>query len=121
KTQDQGEVDIIPEQFVSAKRKSFAVPIDENDLGDDEQCVAVIRVQPLRKNNLPFHNDESTSDDGTTELVQDESEEFWIEKGEEIEEPPKERGQRIRHLDEIQFLSVMAYGKKYEVRSQSWD
>ncbi len=116
KTQDQGEIDIIPEQYVSAKRKSLKVPLEENNLGDDEQCVAVIRVQPLRKNGLPFHNEDETGD-----LIQDESEEFWIEKGDEIEEPPKERGRRIRHLEEIQFLSVMTTGKKYEIRSQGWD
>lgn len=116
KTQDQGEIDIVPEQYISAKRKSFQVPVDENDLGDDEQCVAVIRIQPLRKNGLPFHDE---GGEGT--VVQDESEEFWIEKGEESEEPPRERGQRIRHLDEIQFASVMATGKKYDIRSQGWD
>ena len=116
KTQDQGEIDIIPEQYVSAKRKSLKVPLEDNNLGDDEQCVAVIRVQPLRKNGLPFHDEGEAGD-----FIQDESEEFWIEKGDEIEEPPKERGRRIRHLEELQFLSVMTTGKKYEIRSQGWD
>jgi len=116
KTQDQGEIDVIPEQYVSAKRKSLKVPLEDNNLGDDEQCVAVIRVQPLRKNGLPFHSEDETGD-----LIHDESEEFWIEKGDEIEEPPKERGRRIRHLEELQFLSVMTTGKKYEIRSQGWD
>lgn len=116
KTQDQGEIDVIPEQYASAKKKSFSVPIEENDLGDDEQCVAVIRVQPLRKNGLPFHEEDEQSS-----LVEDESEEFWIEKDEVVDDLPPERGQRIRHLDEIQFASVMATGKKHEIRSQGWD
>jgi hypothetical protein len=109
KTPDQGEVDVIPAKYISLKGKSFKMPIEENNLGDDEQCVAVIRIQALTKNGLPFQD------------AMDESEEFWIEQGEEIEEPPQERGQRIRHLDEIQYYSVYATGKHYDVRSRGWD
>lgn len=109
KTADQGEIDVITPKVVAATRKSFKVPIEENSLGEDEQCVAVIRIQALTQKGLPFED------------AQDESEPFWIEQGEEIEETPQERGTRVRHLDEIQFLSLYASGRRYEVRSQGWD
>lgn len=109
RTQDQGEIDVIPPKLVAAGRKSFKVPIDENGLGEDEQCVAVIRIQALTKKGLHFED------------ARDESDEFWIEQGEEIEETPEERGTRVRHLDEIQFLSLYGTGKRYEVRSAGWD
>jgi DNA phosphorothioation-dependent restriction protein DptH len=108
-TLDEGEIDVIPPQFVSAKRKSFAVPIDENTLAEDEQSVVVVRIQALTKTGLPFHD------------ASDDSEEFWVENGEEIEEQPKERGERIRHLDEIHFNAVYSNGKNYEVRNRGWD
>lgn len=109
KTLDQGEIEVIPTQFVASNRKSFQVPISENNLGDDEQCIALIRIQALNRNGLPFH------------AANDESEEFWIAQGQEIEETPSDRGQRIRHLDEIRFNAVYATGKQVEVRSRGWD
>ncbi len=109
KTADQGELDVIAPKLIPATRKSFKIPIEENGLGEDEQCVTVIRIQALTKKGLPFED------------AQDESEEFWIEQGEEIEETPQERGTRIRHLDEIQFLSLYGSGKRSEGRSQGWD
>ena len=109
KSQDEGEVDVIPPQSVSAKRKSFKVPIDQHNLGDDEQCVAVIRVQALTKKGLPFED------------ASDETEAFWIEVGDEIDDTPAERSTRIRHLDEIGFLAMVKSGKHYDVRSGAWD
>lgn len=109
KSQDEGEVDIIPTQSVSAKRKSFKVPIEQHNLGDDEQCVAVIRIQALTKKGLPFED------------AADETEEFWIEVGDEIDDTPPERGTRIRHLDEIGFQAMVKTGRRYEVRNAGWD
>ena len=106
---DEGDIDVIAPQHVSGKRKSFMVPMANNNLDDDEKCVARIRIQALSKSGVPIQG------------AQDESEEFWIENGEEITAPPPDRGQRIRHLDEIRFRSTHKSGKKYEVRSRGWD
>ena len=108
-TQDQGDIDVIPPQYVSAKRKSFSVPISDNNLDDDEKCVATIRIQCLSKSGMPIQD------------ANDESEQFWIEKGEDIEDQPTERGQRIRHLDELPFNVMYQTGKEYGIRSRGWD
>jgi hypothetical protein len=101
---------IIPEQYVSAKR-SRSKCFRRNNLGDDEQCVAVIRVQPLRKNGLPFHDEGEAATSFKMRVK------FWIEKGDEIEEPPKERGPHSAPGG-ASVLSVMTTGKKYEIRSR---
>ena len=105
-----GETDIIPPQTIPGKRKSFAVPIEHNDLDDKEKCVAIIRIRGLTKSGTPIGD------------AEDESEAFWIEKGdEELEEQPSERGQRIRHLDEVLFRAVYDTGNTYTVRNRGWD
>lgn len=109
KTQDQGELDVIPPQYIAAKRKNCLVPMAENDLDDDEKCVAVIRIQGLTKTGVPLAD------------ANDESEEFWIEKGAEIEDVPVERSQRIQHLDEVLFRVVYETGTLYGIRSRGWD
>ena len=91
---DEGEIDVIAPQPVSGKRKSFMVPMDNNNLADDAKCVARIRIQALSKSGVPIQG------------AQDESEEFWIENGEETIASPPDRGQRICHLDEIRFRST---------------
>jgi len=108
-TQDQGEVEVITPQFISGKRKSYKVPMAENNLADDEKCVAIIRVQGLTKTGMPISD------------AKDESEEFWIEKGEDFEELPPERTQRIGHLDEVRFRVVHETGSVYGIRSRGWD
>jgi hypothetical protein len=109
KTQDQGEVDVIPPQYVAAKRKSFSVPMAENNLDEDEKCVAVIRIQGLSKTGVPIPE------------AGDESEDFWVEKGADIEVVPPEKSQRIQHLDEVLFRVVYETGTEYGVRSRGWD
>ncbi len=108
-TEDQGEVDVIPPQSVPAKRASFMVPMADNNLETDEKCVARIRIQPVNKNGAPIADGD------------DESEEFWIENGEEISVPPSEKGTKLRHLDELQFRVTHKSGKTYEVRNRGWD
>ena len=108
-TQDQGEIDVIPPQYVSGKRRRFRVPIEQNNLDEGEKIVARIRVQALGKTGTPIA-------DG-----QDESEEFWIDNKGEIEIPPPERGQRIRHLDELTFQTVRETGSTSTVRNRGWD
>lgn len=106
---DEGEIDVIAPQAIGASRKSFMVPMDDNNLDEDEKCVARIRIQALGKNGVPIQD------------ANDESEEFWIENGEEITQPPPDRGQRLRHLDELSFRATHKTGKKYDVRSRGWD
>ena len=106
---DEGEIDVIAPCLFSGKRKSFMIPMDNNNLDDDEKCVARIRIQALSRSGVPIQG------------AQDESEEFWIENGEEITAPPPDRSQRVRHLDEIRFRSTHKSGKKYEVRGRGWD
>ncbi len=108
--EDKGEVDVIPPQYVPAKRKSFSVPISDNYLLDDEKCIAVIRIQGLTKMGIPISD------------ANDVSEEFWIKKGEEISDPPDiGKGQRVRHLDDILFKEVYATGNVYGIRNADWD
>lgn len=108
-SEEEGEVDVITPQALPGKRKSFMVPIADNNLDDDEKCVARIRVQALNKNGVPLQD------------ASDESEEFWIENGEEITPPPPERGKRLRHLREVSFRATHKTGKAYDVRSRGWD
>eukprot|EP00913_Durusdinium_trenchii_P028516 g26744.t1 len=108
-TEEEGEVDVIMPQALSGKRKSFMVPIADNNLDDDEKCVVRIRIQALNKNGVPLQD------------ASDESEEFWIEHGEEITPPPPDRGKRLRHLKEVSFRATHKTGKTYDVRSRGWD
>jgi DNA phosphorothioation-dependent restriction protein DptH len=108
-TEEEGEVDVITPQAVPAKRKSFSVPVADNFLDEDEKCVARIRIQAVNKSGIPIPG------------AVDESEEFWIENGQEITETPADRGKRIRHLREISFRATYKSGKKYDVRSRGWD
>jgi DNA phosphorothioation-dependent restriction protein DptH len=108
-TEEEGEVDVITPQAIPAKRKSFLVPLADNFLDDQEKCVARIRIQAVNKSGIPIPG------------ASDVSEEFWIENGQEITEPPADRGKRIRHLREISFRATHKSGKKYEVRSRGWD
>lgn len=109
KTEEQGDIDVIPPQSITAKRASFMVPMADNNLEPDEKCVARIRIQAVNKSGAPIS-------DG-----HDETEEFWIENGEEITTPPSEKGSRLRHLDELMFRVTHKTGKTYEVRNKSWD
>lgn len=106
---EEGETDVIAPQSATAKRASFMVPMADNNLDADEKCVARIRIQALAKNGVPIQG------------ARDESEEFWIENGEEITAPPPDRGQRLRHLDELIFRTTHRTGKRYDVRSRGWD
>lgn len=109
-TQDGVEMDVIAPQTLPAKRKSFMVPMVDNNLDDDEKCIARIRIQALAKGGTPILN------------AQDESEEFWIENGQEAElEPASDRGKKLRHLDDLAFRATYATGKVYEVRNRGWD
>lgn len=108
-SEDEGEVDVITPQSLSGTRKSFMVPIADNNLDDDEKCVVRIRIQALNKNGVPLQD------------ASDESEEFWIENGQEITQPPPERGKRLRHLKEVAFRATHKTGKGYETRSRGWD
>lgn len=109
-TQDGVEMDVIAPQTLPAKRKSFMVPMVDNNLDEDEKCIARIRIQALAKGGTPILN------------AQDESEEFWIENGQEAEpEAATERGKKLRHLDELAFRSTYASGKKYDTRNRGWD
>lgn len=109
KTEDQGDIDVIPPQSITAKRASFMVPMADNNLEADEKCVARIRIQAVNKSGAPISEGH------------DETEEFWIENGEEITSPPSEKGSRLRHLDEILFRVTHKTGKTYEVRNKGWD
>lgn len=109
-TQDGVEMDVIAPQTLPAKRKSFMVPMADNNLDEDEKCIARIRIQALAKGGTPILN------------AHDESEEFWVENGQEAEpEPASERGKKLRHLDELAFRSTYASGKKYDTRNRGWD
>lgn len=109
-TQDQGDMDVTPPRYLSAKKRSFMVPLEENFLEEDERCVARIKIQAtMSKGGMPVPD------------AEDESEEFWIEKGKEFEDPPADKGDRLRHLDELMFRTTFATGKVYDVRSQGWD
>ena len=110
RTTDEGtEIDVITPQTATAKRKSFKVPVADNNLDPDEKCVAIIRIQVLGKNGTPIQN------------AQDESEEFWIENGQITTPPPPEKGRRLRHLDELRFRATYKTGKDYEIRHRGWD
>jgi DNA phosphorothioation-dependent restriction protein DptH len=106
---DGSEADVIAPQSIGAKRKSFMVPIAENNLDPDEKCIAKIRIQAMAKGGTPILN------------AKDESEEFWIENGEEFDPPPIDRGKRLRHLDDLSFTATYTTGKVYEMRNRGWD
>ena len=108
---DGSESDVISPQSIPAKRKSFMVPMADNNLEADERCIVRIRIQALTKGGTPILD------------AVDETEEFWVQNGEEITEgdPPAERGKRIRHMQEHFFLATYKTGKVFEVRSQGWD
>jgi hypothetical protein len=108
-TEEGTEIDVIAPQAATAKRKSFKVPVSENNLERDEKCVARIRIQVLGKNGTPVQG------------AQDDSEEFWIENGTIATPPPPEKGRRLRHLDELTFRSTYKTGKEYEIRHRGWD
>jgi DNA phosphorothioation-dependent restriction protein DptH len=108
-TEEGTEIDVIAPQTAAAKRKSFKVPVADNNLEPDEKCVARIRVQVLGKNGTPIPN------------AQDESEEFWIENGQVVTPPPPEKGRRLRHIDELRFRETYKTGKEFEVRHRGWD
>lgn len=108
-TEEGNEIDVITPQTATAKRKSFKVPVADNNLDLDEKCVARIRIQVLGKNGTPIQN------------AQDESEEFWIENGQVAAPPPPEKGRRLRHIDELRFRSTYKTGKEYEIRHRGWD
>ena len=107
--EDGSEADVIAPQSIGVKRKSFMVPIADNNLDSDEKCIAKIRIQAFSKGGTPILN------------ASDESEEFWIENGEEFDQPPSEKGKRLRHLDDLSFNATYASGKTYEVRNRGWD
>ena len=107
--EDGSEADVIAPQSIGAKRKSFMVPIADNNLDADEKCIAKIRIQAFSKGGTPILN------------ACDESEDFWIENGEEFEQPPAEKGKRLRHLDDLSFHATHASGKVYEVRNRGWE
>lgn len=109
KTEEQGDIDVIPPQSITAKRASFMVPMSDNNLEPDEKCVARIRIQAVNKSGAPISGGD------------DETEEFWIENGEEITAPPTDKGSRLRHLDELSFRVTHKTGKSYEVRNRGWD
>lgn len=106
---DGSEADVIAPQSIGAKRKSFMVPIAENNLDPDEKCIAKIRIQAMAKGGTPILN------------ASDQSEEFWIENGEEFDPPPIDRGKRLRHLDDLAFTATYTSGKVYEMRNRGWD
>jgi DNA phosphorothioation-dependent restriction protein DptH len=108
-TEEGNEIDVIAPQTATAKRKSFKVPVSENNLEADEKCVARIRIQVLGKNGTPIQG------------AQDDSEEFWIETGTVTTPPPPEKGRRLRHLDELTFRSTYKTGKAFEIRHRGWD
>lgn len=108
-SEDGSEADVIAPQSIGSKRKSFMVPIADNNLDQDEKCVARIRIQGFSKGGTPILG------------AMDESEEFWIENGEEFAPPPVDRGRRLRHLDELSFAATYGSGKVYEVRNRGWD
>ncbi|MDB5776785.1 MAG: ATP-binding protein [Herbaspirillum sp.] len=107
--EDGAEADVIAPQSIGAKRKSFMVPIADNNLDADEKCIARIRIQCLAKGGTPILN------------AVDVSEDFWIENGEEFAPPPVDKGTRLRHLDELSFMATYASGKVHEVRNRGWD
>lgn len=109
RTEEQGDIDVIPPQSITAKRASFMVPMSDNNLEPDEKCVARIRIQAVNKSGAPISGGD------------DETEEFWIENGEEITAPPTDKGSRLRHLDELAFRVTHKTGKSYEVRNRGWD
>lgn len=108
-TEDGEEIDVISPQSANARRKSFMVPMAENNLGEDEKCVARIRLQAVSRTGTPIPDAHDTSED------------FWIENGEEFVAPPPERGTRIRHPDELAFRATHKSGNVYGVRSRNWD
>ncbi len=109
KTEDEGNIDVVPPQSIGARRKSFMVPIIDNNLDEDEKCVGRFRIQAISKTGSPLPD------------ANDESEEFWIENGGEFTPPPAERGTRIRHLDELLFRVTHKNGRTYDVRNRGWD
>ncbi|MBM3137540.1 MAG: DUF87 domain-containing protein, partial [Chloroflexi bacterium] len=111
KSTDGSESDVISPQVVPVKRKSFMVPMADNNLEADEKCIVRVRIQALTKGGTPISD------------AVDETEEFWVQNGEEITDgdPPAERGKRIRHIQEHFFLATYKTGKVFEVRSQGWD
>lgn len=107
---DGSETDVIVPQSVPSKRKSFMVPIADNNLDIDEKCIVRIRIQALTKGGTPILD------------AADDSEEFWVQNGEEIiDGGTSERGKRLRHICEHFFQATYKTGKIYEVRSQGWD
>ena len=107
--EDGSESDVISPQLLARSRKSFKVPIADNNLEPDESCIVRIRIQALTKGGTPILN------------ASDESDDFWIQPGEISPPPEKERGKRLRHICEHYFQSTYKTGKTFEVRSQGWD
>lgn len=108
-TEEGNEIDVVAPQTATPKRKSFNLPVSENNLEQDEKCVARIRIQVLSKNGTPIQD------------ALDDSEEFWIETGTVVMPPPPEKGRRLRHLDELMFRSTYKTGKEFEIRHHGWD
>lgn len=107
---DGSETDVVSPLSVPAKRKSFMVPMADNNLDVDEKCIVRIRIQALTKGGTPILD------------AADESEEFWVQNGEEITDGgTSERGKRLRHLCEHFFQATYKTGKVFDVRSQGWD
>ncbi len=107
---DGSETDVVSPLSVPSKRKSFMVPMVDNNLDVDEKCIVRIRIQALTKGGTPILN------------ANDESEEFWVQNGEEITDGgTSERGKRLRHLSEHFFQATYKTGKIFETRSQGWD
>lgn len=107
--EDGSESDVISPQLLARSRKSFKVPITDNNLDPDESCIVRIRVQALTKGGTPIVN------------ACDESDDFWIQPGEIPPPAEKERGKCLRHICEHYFQATYKTGKAFEVRSQGWD
>ncbi|MEQ8636398.1 protein kinase domain-containing protein [Gimesia maris] len=110
-TEDDGDVDVITPVSIPKKRMSFMIPMENNNLEDDEKCVARIRLVALDNNGIPIQN------------ANDESTDFWIEQGDDESEtaPTSDRAKKLRHLKEVYFRATHESGKKYEARSKNWD
>ncbi|MGD9685484.1 MAG: ATP-binding protein [Desulfobacter sp.] len=107
--EDGSESDVINPQLLAKTRKSFKVPIADNNLEPDESCIVRIRIQALTKGGTPILN------------ACDDSDDFWIQPGEIPPPAEKERGKRLRHICEHYFQATYKTGKIFEARSQGWD
>lgn len=109
RAEDSSESDVISPQLVGRNRKSFKVPMAENNLDADESCIVRIRIQVLTKGGTPILN------------ACDETDDFWIQQIDELPIPEKERGKSLRHFSEHFFQATYKTGKVFEVRSKGWD